>query len=472
MINQDYRRRLNTATWTRRLASRNGMIALGSAFCVLGALTFSYQNTTAPRAHSKPFLNETSSTEIEPPTTPLAMSATTGVEATQLTDGEATASGDTAASDQTIVEKEISIKLGDTLSSIFSALRIPPQTLAKVLASGKDARQLLKIKGGEKLLFTIAPGLQLTSLRYDLDFSRQLVVEANGEQYKASIETSKLEIQLQRASANIDSSLFAAAQEAGLADNITLELAKVFGWDIDFALDIRKGDSFAVLYEEMYRDGIRVKNGAVVAAEFTNQGKTYRAIRYRDSQGRIDYYAPDGRALRKTFFRTPVDFTRISSTFSLGRYHPLLNRIRAHKGVDYAAPTGTPVKATADGRVGSVGSNAGYGNVIVLSHGKQYSTLYAHLSRFARGIHNGSPVKQGEVIGYVGQTGLATGPHLHYEFRVNGVHRNPLSIKTTPVEPLPARELAAFLHYAKTQLATLTGSTSQDTLALNDHRAK
>lgn len=470
MINQDYRRRLATATWTRRLASRNGMIALSSAVCVIGAFTFTYLNTIAPHVHPESFFNESPSTEIELPTTPLAMSITTSVDTAPLTDSEMPSS-DAVASDQAIVEKEVSIKLGDTLSSIFAALHLPPQTLAKVLASGKDARQLLKIKGGEKLLFTLAPGSQLSSLRYDLDISRQLVVEANGDQYKTSIETTKLEMQLQRASAKIDSSLFAAAQEAGLADNITLELAKIFGWDIDFALDIRKGDSFSVLYEEMYRDGIRVKNGAIVAAEFTNQGKAYRAIRYRDSQGRIDYYAPDGRALRKAFFRTPVDFTRISSTFSLGRYHPLLNRIRAHKGVDYAAPTGTPVKATADGRVGSVGTNAGYGNVIVLSHGKQYSTLYAHLSRFARGIHNGSPVKQGEVIGYVGQTGLATGPHLHYEFRVNGAHRNPLSIKTTPVEPLPARELAAFQHYAKTQLATLNG-TADDTLALNDHRAK
>lgn len=441
------------------------MIALGSTVCILGAFAFSYQNTITSRLVLESSFNELPSTEIQ--------ASTTVPVDTSLSADKEMPDGDPVASEQTIVEKEVSIKLGDTLSSIFAELHLTPQTLAKVLASGKDARQLLRIKGGEKLLFTLVSGAQLSSLRYELDISRQLVIEANGDQYRASIETAKLETQLQRANANIDSSLFAAAQDAGLPDSITLDLAKVFGWDIDFALDIRKGDSFSVLYEELYRDGVKVKDGAIVAAEFTNQGKTYQAVRYRDQQGRIDYYAPDGRALRKAFFRTPVDFTRISSKFSLGRYHPLLNRIRAHKGVDYAAPTGTPVKATADGRVGSVGSNAGYGNVIVLNHGRQYSTLYAHLSRFARGVHNGSTVKQGEIIGYVGQTGLATGPHLHYEFRVNGVHRNPLSIKTAPAEPLPTRELAAFRHYAKAQLAALNGTaTDNRTLALNDNRAK
>lgn len=468
MINQDYRYRASVTTWTRLLASRNGIIALGSAVCILGGLAFSYQNTIAPRVLSDASLNELPGTSMVAAEIPAAAPTDTAL----LTDSDML-TGAPAASTQTIAEKEVLIKLGDTLSSIFAAVHLPPQTLAKVLASGKDARQLLRIKGGEKLLFTLAPDAQLSSLRYDLDISRQLVIEATGDQFRASIETAKLETQLQRVSANIDSSLFAAAQEAGLADSITLELAKVFGWDIDFALDIRKGDSFSVLYEEMYRDGTKVKNGVIVAAEFTNQGKTYRAIRYRDQQGRVDYYAPDGRALRKAFFRTPVDFTRISSTFSLGRYHPLLNRIRAHKGVDYAAPTGTPVKATANGRVSSVGTNAGYGNVIVLNHGKQYSTLYAHLSRFARGVRNGSTVKQGEIIGYVGQTGLATGPHLHYEFRVNGAHRNPLSIKTAPAEPLPAKELAAFQQYAKTQLASLNETTTDNrTLAFNDQRAK
>jgi murein DD-endopeptidase MepM/ murein hydrolase activator NlpD len=244
-----------------------------------------------------------------------------------------------------------------------------------------------------------------------------------------------------------------------------MELAGIFGWDIDFALDIREGDQFAVLYEGLYLDGERIGTGNILAAEFTNQGKLYRAVRYTDARGHTDYYAPDGHSMRKTFLRTPVSFTRISSRFNSGRKHPILNRIRAHKGVDYAAATGTPVKATGNGKIVLRGKKGGYGNTVVIQHGSSYSTLYAHLNNFARGKTVGSRVQQGEIIGYVGSTGLATGPHLHYEFRVNGVHRNPLTVKLPDAAPLPKKfredfklateNLIAQLELAKTQTVAL-----------------
>jgi murein DD-endopeptidase MepM/ murein hydrolase activator NlpD len=225
---------------------------------------------------------------------------------------------------------------------------------------------------------------------------------------------------------------------------MTMELASIFGWDIDFALDIRKGDEFVVLYDELYLDGEKVGEGHILAATFINQGKTYQAVRYTDGSGVTDYYSPDGKVMHKTFLRTPVEYTRISSGFSLGRLHPILNRIRAHKGVDYAAPTGTPVKVTANGKIIFEGRKGGYGNTVIVQHGNHYSTLYGHLSRFSSGLSSGSSVRQGQVIGYVGMTGLATGPHLHYEFRIDGVHHDPLTVKLPGSEPLDKAYLADF----------------------------
>jgi murein DD-endopeptidase MepM/ murein hydrolase activator NlpD len=263
------------------------------------------------------------------------------------------------------------------------------------------------------------------------------------------------ERRISNASGTINSSLFVAAQKAGLPDNLTMELANIFGWDIDFALDIREGDKFTILYEELYLDGEKVENGDILAAEFINSGKIFQAIRYTDQGGNTDYYSPDGKSMRKQFLRTPVEFSRISSGFSLGRKHPVLNRIRAHKGVDYAASTGTPIKATANGKIIHRGSKGGYGNAIIIQHGTQYSTLYAHMSRYKGGLRKGSRVKQGQIIGYVGSSGLATGPHLHYEFRVNGVHRDPLRVKLPGAPPLDKKYMADFKVKASNMIARL-----------------
>ena len=246
-----------------------------------------------------------------------------------------------------------------------------------------------------------------------------------------------------------------------------MALAGIFGWDIDFALDIRQGDSFTVMYEELLLDGEKVGDGNIIAAEFINDDRTYRAYRYTDSKEKTEYYSPDGKSMRKPFMRTPVDLARISSRFNLRRKHPVLNKIRAHKGVDYAAATGTAIKATGDGKVVHRGRKGGYGNTIILRHGNTYTTLYAHMSKYARKTGVGSRVKQGQIIGYIGSTGLATGPHLHYEFRVNGVHRNPLKVKLPSAKPLPESEMGRFQTSIQPLIVQLDAYT-QNALVMRD----
>ncbi|KPK40462.1 MAG: peptidase M23, partial [Gammaproteobacteria bacterium SG8_47] len=256
-----------------------------------------------------------------------------------------------------------------------------------------------------------------------------------------------------------------AGQRAGLSDNLIMELAAIFGWDVDFALDIREGDEFAVIYEEHFLDGEKLRDGAIIGAEFVNQGQRYQAVRYTDPEGRGDYFTPDGMSMRKAFLRTPVEFSRISSRFGT-RKHPVLNKFRAHKGVDYAAPQGTPIKAAGDGKVIFAGTKGGYGRTAIIQHGGRYSTLYAHMSKFARGVRSGKYVRQGQTIGYVGSSGLATGPHLHYEFRVNGVHRNPLTVKLPEAAPISAALKSDFIDHAD-RLTRQLNAHRESRIALN-----
>ena len=239
-----------------------------------------------------------------------------------------------------------------------------------------------------------------------------------------------------------------------MSDAMVLKLANAFGYDIDFAQDLRQDDSYTVVYDEVYREGERLHDGNIIAATFINRGKRYNAFRYTDASGNTMYYSEDGRPLRKEFLRTPVEFTRISSLFSVGRLHPILGTMRAHRGVDYAAPSGTPIHAAGDGKVVFRGWQNGYGNVVILQHGGHYSTLYGHMSRIAS-IRVGQRVSQGQTIGFVGMTGLATGPHLHYEFRVDGVHRNPLVVTLPKADPLPQAQLAQFRSQTQPLLAKL-----------------
>jgi len=226
---------------------------------------------------------------------------------------------------------------------------------------------------------------------------------------------------------------------------VAFELAEIYQYDIDFVLDIQAGDRFTVVHEEVFQDGERLRTGNVLAAKFINEGREYRAVRYVDEQGHDEYFTPDGRSLRKAFIRAPVQFSRISSRFNPTRRHPVLNTIRAHRGVDYAAPVGTPVRAAGEGRVRFVGRQGGYGNVIELEHGSGVVTVYGHLSRFAAQMRRGQRVELGKVIGYVGKTGLATGPHLHYEYRIRGVHKNPQTVPLPDAAPIPAEQRDRFL---------------------------
>ncbi|HEC29235.1 MAG TPA: M23 family peptidase [Gammaproteobacteria bacterium] len=306
---------------------------------------------------------------------------------------------------------------------------------------------------------------ELRQLVYQYNIANSLHIRKVSTGFTASTQERKLDTRIAHASARINLSLFLAGQSAGLSDNMTMTLANIFGWDIDFALDIRQGDHFTVIYEEIFMGDKKIRDGNILAAEFVNRGRTYRAIRYTDSRGRSQYYSPKGLSMRKAFLRTPVDFSRISSRFNLRRKHPVLNRIRAHKGVDYAARPGTPVKATGDGKIIFKGRKGGYGKTIVIKHGSAYSTLYAHMRSYNKKSRYGSRVKQGQIIGYIGSTGLATGPHLHYEFRVNGHHRNPLTVRLPTASPLPKKYLADFNSKAQTLVAQLN-LIKNNTLAL------
>jgi murein DD-endopeptidase MepM/ murein hydrolase activator NlpD len=262
----------------------------------------------------------------------------------------------------------------------------------------------------------------------------------------------------------IYSSMAAAAEEAGLSEDLVIQLTNIFAWDIDFATNLHSGDQFTVVYENGY------DKAKIIAAEFVSNGRILTAVRYEDSEGNVNYYTPEGKLMRKTFLSSPVDYARISSHFDANRRHPILNRIRAHKGVDYAARTGTPVKSSGDGTIAFMGRKGGYGQVVVIKHGDRYETLYAHLSNFKRGLIEGDTVNQGEVIGYVGQTGLATGPHLHYEFRVDGVHRNPETSNARHELALSENQLNDFKYQARPLLERLYQAKAETMLVKNQSR--
>lgn len=352
---------------------------------------------------------------------------------------------------------KVTVGKGDTLSTIFDAQGLSSDEWVALLKLGGDTLELKRLKHGEELQIR-KDGDHLEELQYALDDLRTLNVRRVDDQFEAVTITAELERRQEKASGTIRSSLFADGARAGLTDRMVMELAEIFGYDVDFALDLRPGDRFSVVYEKIYKDGKSMRFGDILAAEFTNQGKTYRAVRYVGADGRAAYYTPEGQSLRKAFIRTPLDVVRISSPFNLARRHPILNTIRAHKGVDYAAAAGTPIKAVGDAKVAFMGMKNGFGRVVVLQHGNQYETLYAHMSRFRQGLSVGQRVSQGQVIGYVGMSGLATAPHLHYEFHIGGKVVNPVTVAVPRANPIDRRNLAQFKSATSTYLAALTGS--------------
>jgi len=358
----------------------------------------------------------------------------------------------------------VTVAPGDSLYGIFRALGVPQADLQQVLASGEHARRLADIRPARELVLFLDSERRLQRLVYHMDETRSLHVERRAESFESRIEEVELERRTAIATGTVESALFVAGQRAGLSDQMIMRLVSVFAWDVDFALDIRAGDRFTVLYEELYKEGEKVGEGEIIAAEFVNRGRDIRAVRYTGAGEQTRYYSPQGRSMRKAFLRTPVKFSRISSRFNLKRKHPILHTVRAHRGVDYAAPTGTPVKATGDGKVIFAGRKGGYGKTIMLRHGSTYTTVYAHLSRIA--VPSGRRVEQGQTIGYVGSTGLATGPHLHYEFRVRGVHRDPLTVSLPEAEPIPEEHREAFLEATRPLVAQLD-LLSRTSLAVN-----
>ena len=366
--------------------------------------------------------------------------------------------------------QEVTVKSGDNLSLIFPRVGLSARDVYNVALLGKDIKPLLNLKPGQVIRFDIndeQDSKQLRKIELQLTPIQTLNVLSTSEGYQVTLDTREVEQRQVHASGTIQSSLFGAGIEAGLSDKLIMELAYIFGWDIDFALDLRKDDTFMMIYSEDYLDGDKIADGAILAAEFTNQGKTFRAVRYTDDNDRSQYYSPKGDSMRKAFSRTPVHFSRISSKFNPNRKHPVLKTNRPHRGVDYAAARGTPILATGDGKISFRGTKGGYGRTIVLTHGGKYTTLYAHMSNFKKGLKTGSRVKQGQTIGFIGSSGLATGPHLHYEFRVNGVHRNPLTVSLPKAEALAKKYHKDFEQKSQPLLAQLDNLNST-ALALND----
>jgi len=340
--------------------------------------------------------------------------------------------------------REERVLRGDTIGSLLARAGVDDAAAMLYFRTDAAARPLYQLRPGLAIRVATDVDGSLVALRFMPGSSELLTVERNGDAFRATTAAPVPDVRVEMRAGEIRSSLFAAADSMGLPDAITLALAEIFGGDIDFLHDLRRGDRFSVVYETRHVDGEPAGTGRILAAEFENRGNTYRVFRWTSPDGTEGYYAQDGRSARKAFLRSPMEFSRITSGFSLARLHPILNSWRAHRGVDFAAPMGTPIRATGDGLVEAVGRQGGYGNVVVVRHGGSYSTLYAHLSRFAASTRAGTRVRQGDIIGYVGATGWATGPHVHYEFRVSGEPRNPQTIALPVAEPVPIASRADF----------------------------
>jgi len=352
--------------------------------------------------------------------------------------------------------ESVTIKSGDTLASIFSKKGIAASTTYQIAKLNEQTRKLRYIQPGEKIQLLLDDQRKLRKMKYIPNITRTLIIQRNEDQsFSSQIINYQLEAFPVYREGEIRNSLFGAAANADIPEDVIMDLVSIFGWDIDFSLDIRRGDRFGIVYNELYKDGVKIRNGRILSAEFINDGRIYRAVFYTDPKGDSDYYSEDGKSMRKAFLRSPVEFSRISSRFSKKRWHPVLSKWRSHKGVDYAAARGTPIRAAGDGKIVSAGTNGGYGRQIKIQHGGRYTTVYGHLYRYAKGARVGRKVKQGQIIGYVGSSGLATGPHLHYEFRVNGVHRNPLTVKLPEAKPVHSAYLSHFQENTQAYLSML-----------------
>ncbi len=390
---------------------------------------------------------------------PLARADAGAIEREPLTIPHRAAKADAAPPDQGDTEAEdrwrrVVVERGDTFGALLGNAGVDGRTVHALVTGTEHGRQLARIHPGETFRLIMDASGHLQRLVHEISPHKRLVFDREASGFESSEVVDRLQRRLQYASGVIDTSLFAAGAEAGLSDAMVSELVRIFGWDIDFVLDARAGDRFTVVYTAYYKGGEHIRDGDIVAAEFVNEGTVHQAVRYTDADGETAYFAPNGKSMRKAFLRSPVEFTRISSKYGR-RYHPVLGRMRNHHGVDYAARPGTPIRATGSGVIVYQGRNGGYGKFVLIRHGNRYSTAYGHMSRFARGQSVGSRIEQGEGIGYVGNSGRSTGPHLHYEFRVNGVHKNPLKVAFPPSRIITAEERARFRAQTDPRVARL-----------------
>lgn len=363
---------------------------------------------------------------------------------------------------------EQTVKSGDNLSLIFKRAGYNDGDLHKVISQAPDGKSLGRIFPGQTIAFQASESGDLAAVRHVKSALETVTYRRGDSGFGSQVQIRSPEVRETWAAGEITSSLFMAGQEAGLSQNMIMELANIFGGVIDFVQDPRKGDTIHLVYEDLYLDGEKYKDGKIIAASFTNQGKTFNAFRYTDTNGDASYYNEEGVSMRKAFLLAPVDFTRISSNFNPRRLHPIYKTSRPHRGTDYAASRGTPVYAAGDGRVYKTGYSKANGNYVFIQHGEQYVTKYLHLHK--RKVKKGQRVSQSQIIGTVGSTGAATGPHLHYEFLMNGVHRNPRTIhkKLPKAKSLPAAEIPRFqqsINKASTQLAVLR---TDNRLTMND----
>lgn len=336
------------------------------------------------------------------------------------------------------------IQRGDTVAALLARLNVDDPEVIDFLRRSKEVKTLTQLRPGRTVRAETGSDGELKRLTYLTPGGELLTVERTEKGLSVSQAPADLDARPLMASGEVRSSLFAATDAAGLPDAVATQIAEIFSSQIDFHRDLRRGDRFAVVYEGLSHDGELVKTGRVLAVEFVNQGKSYKAVWFESADGQGAYYTPEGNSLRRAFLRSPLEFSRISSGFSPARFHPILQTWTAHRGIDYAAPTGTRVRTTADGIVAFTGWQNGYGNLIIVDHPGQYRTYYAHLSGFAQGIRKGVRVSQGDFIGYVGQTGMATGPHLHYEFHIKGVQYDPLRVVLPEAAPITRQLRPAF----------------------------
>ncbi len=359
----------------------------------------------------------------------------------------------------------LTVGRGDTMERLFRKYGLDIGQLMTIAQLEAARQQFRRIKPGDVFDVEHDEG-QIVSVYSELGLTSALRIERDGEGFTARVVERPIEIRKRHAYGVIETSLFESAAQAGLSDKTIMNVAGIFAWDVDFILDIRQGDNYYVQFEEIWQDGEYVTDGEIIAAEFNNNGRQIQAIRFKDKHDKTDYFTPSGDSVRKAFIRAPVDFTRISSNFNPKRRHPILNSIRAHRGVDYAAPRGTPIRAAGDGKVIFRGAKNGYGKTVILQHGGNITTLYAHMSNFAAKARLGSRVRQGQTIGYVGMTGLATANHLHYEYRLNGVHRNPRTVPLPDAEPIAEEYRERFMAEAEPILEELENFKKQQVASI------